>query len=145
MIEKSKPIKIEALIQATLKEFGKKRIKYKNLLLEIQKTWTALVGDLIAANTQVVRISKNKLIIHTANSTWLHELIYHRADLQSKIQKSFPDTEGLSIIFKVGNIQKDGQTSSEDGGENDNPSMEGAFPHPSDEDHQSEGREISSS
>ncbi len=53
-------------------------LESKLWLSELDKEWSALVGDLVAKHTRPGRLDQDRLIVFVDSSVWLHELSRYR-------------------------------------------------------------------
>lgn len=70
----------------------------------LQKEWTALVGEVVAAHTWPGRIKFRKLYVAVDNSVWLHQLRYLKATLLEKIHAQMEELQLEDIIFRIGEL-----------------------------------------
>lgn len=70
----------------------------------LQKEWTALVGEVVAAHTWPARIKFRKLYVAVDNSVWLHQLRYLKATLLENIQAQMEELQLEDIIFRIGEL-----------------------------------------
>lgn len=46
--------------------------------VSVADVWTDIVGETVAAHTQVIRCENGKLLVKVDNPVWRHELIYQK-------------------------------------------------------------------
>lgn len=61
--------------------------------------WNDIVGDVIARNTEVVRVDNGILYIRVKNSVWRNELVFQKGKIIEKISKDYKDSEIKDIFF----------------------------------------------
>jgi len=75
------------LIPEVLAGFG---LESKLWLSELQKEWSALVGDSVAKHTRPGRLEKDCLIVFVDSSVWLHELSrYAETEMLTAVRNRF--------------------------------------------------------
>lgn len=70
----------------------------------LQKQWTGLVGEVVAAHTWPSRIKFRKLHVAVDNSVWLHQLLYLKATIMETIQAQMEELQLEDIIFRIGEL-----------------------------------------
>ena len=73
-------------------------------LIEVWDVWDAAVGPAIAANTRPAAFKGNLLLVHVANSTWLHHLRFLEKELIDKLKQALGDERVQMVKFKIGPI-----------------------------------------
>ena len=68
----------------TLGEILARKLKSLGVLKKVKEVsiadiWPEIVGEAVAAHTQVIRCESGKLLVRVDNPVWRHELIYQKA------------------------------------------------------------------
>lgn len=66
-----------------------------------KKNWKQLVGDILAANTQVVSVEKKNIRIHASHSAYISEVMFLKSRILNIVSASF-EAQGLSLDAKLG-------------------------------------------
>ncbi len=69
---------------------GRHRLLGPMRLYQIQHLWPSLVGHTTAARTWPTSLHDGRLVVHAADSTWVQELTFMKADLLQKIGAVLP-------------------------------------------------------
>ena len=69
----------------TLGEILARKLKSLGVLKKVKEVsiadfWPDIVGEAVAAHTQVIRCENGKLLVRVDNPVWRHELIYQKAN-----------------------------------------------------------------
>lgn len=70
-------------------------------IFEIQRRWPSLVGATTAARTWPTSLRQGVLVIHVADSTWVQELTYLKAELLAKVQSAVSPDAVTEVRFYV--------------------------------------------
>jgi len=70
-------------------------------IFELQRRWPSLVGAAAAARTWPTSLRQGLLVIHVADSTWVQELTYLKAELLTKIQSALTPEAVTEVRFYV--------------------------------------------
>lgn len=73
-------------------------------LLRVWEKWDQAVGADIAAHARPVAFKGDLLLIHVANSTWLHHLRYMQEDILIRINQSIGEQRIHELKFKIGPV-----------------------------------------
>ncbi|MGC8595518.1 MAG: DUF721 domain-containing protein [Candidatus Kryptoniota bacterium] len=61
--------------------------------------WNNIVGDLIAKNTDIVRVDAGILYVRVKTPTWRNELVFQKSKILDKIREDYRDSEITDIFF----------------------------------------------
>ena len=73
-------------------------------LIEVWDVWETAVGPAIAGNARPAAFKGNLLLIHVANSTWLHHLHFLEKELIAKLGQALGDERVQAIKLKIGPV-----------------------------------------
>ena len=96
-----KPVHIGALLPGMIAGMRKDR---DAAMMEVFERWDALVGPVIAANSRPVGFKGPLLLVHVADSVWMQQLQFLKAELMARINAGLPQTQVSEIRFKIGPI-----------------------------------------
>ncbi len=84
-----------------IKEFvSQETISEKLRSYEVVGDWETIVGDVVARNTEIVRIENGTLYVQAKNSAWRNELIFIKPTILKKIRENYP-ASGVEDIFFI--------------------------------------------
>ncbi len=95
---KSRPLPVSGLLDNLLQRHS---LKKQLWIYEIQRLWPSLVGDVAAARCWPASLRKGVLTIHVADSTWVQEFTYLKAQLLTKVQAAVSREAVTSLRFYV--------------------------------------------
>jgi predicted nucleic acid-binding Zn ribbon protein len=72
----AKPEELGAILRRQLKSLG---IQKKLKEVSVAEVWPEIVGEAVAAHTDVIRCADGKLLVKVDNPVWRHELMYQKS------------------------------------------------------------------
>ena len=73
-------------------------------LTKVWALWDQAVGKLIAENTRPAAFKGKLLIVHAADSTWIHHLQFLKKDIITSVNTAFGKELVENISFKIGSV-----------------------------------------
>lgn len=98
---KRKPVPINEIIEAFL---DKNLPKEKNIKIDIVDNWENIVSKKAAKYTKPILIKNKVLLIHIANSAWMHQLTLNKKAILGEIQEIVGEKKIKDIRFKIGRV-----------------------------------------
>jgi len=87
-------------IHKVIEEFIKSSPAGKHLkAYRVLTEWNDIVGDVIAKNTEIVRVENGTLYVKVRTSTWRNELVFQKEKILEKIRKDYTDSDITEIFF----------------------------------------------
>ena len=89
------------LIKDLLSDYFKgSDFKEINETINLNKSWTKIVGKTISKNTEILKIKNGKITIKTSNPIWRNELTFQKEDLLNRLKKEEPESNIEEIEFR---------------------------------------------
>lgn len=105
IMKKTKHIKqFEHIGSLAEKVLGELKISMGKNFMEVWSNWEGAVGPAIDENTRPVALKHKLLMVHVADSTWLQELQFLKADIVQSINELLEDQVVEDIQFKIGPV-----------------------------------------
>jgi Dna[CI] antecedent, DciA len=95
---KSRPLPVGGILDNLFRRHNLTRDLW---IYEIQRCWPSLVGDTTARRCWPVSLQKGVLVVHVADSTWVQELTYLKAQLLKKVQTAVTPEAVTALRFYV--------------------------------------------
>jgi len=95
---KSRPLPVGGILVNLLRRHNLSKDLW---IYEIQRLWPTLVGATTAARCWPASLHKGLLVIHVADSTWVQELTYLKAQLLKKVQSAISSEAVTALRFYV--------------------------------------------
>ena len=73
-------------------------------LIQVWNHWEDAVGPVISEQTKPAAMKENLLLVHVADSAWLQELQYVKADMIQSINQTVGEAVVEDIKFKIGPV-----------------------------------------
>lgn len=101
---------ISSVIKNLSKSLG---FEQKMVELSIQKRWNEIMGENIANHTRPGQIRYKKLYIEVDNSVWMHQLLFLKEEVLSRVNRSIGREIIDEVRFKLGLNDYTGQDAGE--------------------------------
>jgi predicted nucleic acid-binding Zn ribbon protein len=96
-----KPLPLREILGGALKN---SKINIDLQTCKLWDLWDHIVGPAIARNAQPDAIKGNLLIVHVAESTWMHHLQFIKEDMVKQLNEALGKEAISDIRFKVGSL-----------------------------------------
>ncbi len=70
-------------------------------LVALSRHWEALVGPELAGNARPAGLKGDLLLVDVANSVWMQELQFRKAELMERLNAGLPDVHIREIRFRI--------------------------------------------
>ena len=98
---KKKPVPINEVIEQFL---AKNAPQEKSVKTDIVDNWENIVSRKAASYTKPILIRNKVLLLHVANSAWMHQLTLNKRAIVSEIQEIAGVDQIKDIRFKIGRV-----------------------------------------
>ena len=71
-------------------------------LLQVWEVWCGAVGTGVAAHAQPAAFKGDVLIVHVANSVWIHHLQFLKSEMRQQLNQALGEECIRDIKFKIG-------------------------------------------
>lgn len=90
---------LSRVLGAVLKggKIGKKVIEF-----QAKEAWPEIAGQPLSLHSNVAQFKKGVLVVRCANSSWVNELSFYKADLMRKMNEKLSQKAIKDIVFFVG-------------------------------------------
>lgn len=89
---------LNELLKAELAKIAKGKVKDT---FALEQRWKSLVGDMVATNAKILYVRDGIAHVAVANSTWMNELGFMKADMLKRIREDMPEANVTDIRFRL--------------------------------------------
>jgi predicted nucleic acid-binding Zn ribbon protein len=84
------------------------RLEFRERLREheVWKVWREVVGDLLAAKAEPLRIEDGKLVVRVANSTWMQEIQYLKDEIRGRLNRRIGASVVRDLFLVLGRVTR---------------------------------------
>ncbi|MGH7856252.1 MAG: DUF721 domain-containing protein, partial [Candidatus Binatia bacterium] len=84
------------------------RLEFRDRLREhrVWTVWEEVVGEILAARAEPIRIEDGKLVVRVANSAWMQELQFLKEEIRARLNERLGSRVVRNIYLVLGGVRR---------------------------------------